>query len=76
MLPQDVHTRFRTEAHQDVVPRFNERFLLSLKSLPCCLMLDDTLDILPWARQTLRIEPVEATKVGGWARVCAGRGEY
>lgn len=26
-------------------------------------MLDDTLDILPWARQTLRIEAVEATKV-------------
>lgn len=28
----DVHQRFRTEAHQDVVPRFNERFLLSLAS--------------------------------------------
>lgn len=28
----DVHQRFRTEAHQNVVPRFNERFLLSLSS--------------------------------------------
>lgn len=27
---QDVHSRYRTEAHQDVVNRFNERFLLSL----------------------------------------------
>lgn len=31
-LSMDVHQRFRTEAHQDVVPRFNERFLLSLSS--------------------------------------------
>jgi hypothetical protein len=23
-----------------------------------CLMLDDTLDVLPWARQTLTIAPV------------------
>lgn len=23
--PQDVHSRYRTEAHQDVVGRFNER---------------------------------------------------
>jgi N-acetyltransferase 10 len=37
---------------QDLVPRFNERFLLSLKDMAHCLMLDDTLDVLPWARQT------------------------
>ncbi|KNC70519.1 hypothetical protein SARC_16950, partial [Sphaeroforma arctica JP610] len=29
-MTMDVHSRFRTEAHQDVVARFNERFLLSL----------------------------------------------
>jgi tRNA(Met) C34 N-acetyltransferase TmcA len=46
---QDVHDRFRTEAHQDVVGRFNERFLLSLQDVPSCLLLDDTLDVLPWA---------------------------
>ena len=50
--------RYRTEAHSDLRPRFNERFLRSLRDMPSCLMLDDSLDILPWARQTLRIEPV------------------
>lgn len=45
------------------MPRFNERFLLSLKAMPMCLMLDDTLDILPWARQTLHIEAVEGPTV-------------
>ncbi len=49
--------------HQDVVPRFNERFLLSLKMMPTCLMLDDTLDVLPWARQALHIEPIEDVNV-------------
>ncbi len=29
--------------------------------MPNCLMLDDTLDVLPWARQTLHIEPVPPT---------------
>ena len=29
-LAMDVHARYRTEAHQLVEPRFNERFILSL----------------------------------------------
>jgi N-acetyltransferase 10 len=29
-LTMDVHSRYRTEAHQDTVSRFNERFILSL----------------------------------------------
>lgn len=58
-----MHARFRTDAHKNLTPRFNERFLLSLKSMPLCLMLDDSLDVLPWARQTLHIEPVEAAAV-------------
>ena len=29
-MTMDVHSRFRTEGHQDVVARFNERFTLSL----------------------------------------------
>lgn len=57
-MTMDVHSRYRTESHHDVVARFNERFLLSLKEMPACLMLDDTLDVLPWARQTLTIAPV------------------
>ena len=31
-MSMDVHARFRTESHQDVVGRFNERFILSLAS--------------------------------------------
>lgn len=29
VLFQDVHSRYRTEAHQDVVGRFNERYVCS-----------------------------------------------
>lgn len=35
-MTMDVHARYRTEAHKDVVCRFNERFLLSLKEMPHC----------------------------------------
>jgi N-acetyltransferase 10 len=37
----DVHSRFRTEAHNEVIPRFNERFILSLAECSGCLVLDD-----------------------------------
>ena len=40
-LSMDVHSRFRTEAHHEVVPRFNERFILSLGDCHGCLVLDD-----------------------------------
>ena len=43
----DVHTRYRTEAHQNVQPRFNERFILSLSNCNSCLAIDDELNILP-----------------------------
>ncbi|KAI0435746.1 GNAT acetyltransferase 2-domain-containing protein [Xylaria telfairii] len=46
-LSMSVHSRFRTEAHQDVVARFNERFLLSLGSCQNCLVIDDELNVLP-----------------------------
>lgn len=46
-LTMDVHSRFRTEAHGEIVPRFNERFILSLAQCPACLVLDDELNILP-----------------------------
>uniref|UniRef100_A0A2K6DK79 RNA cytidine acetyltransferase n=1 Tax=Macaca nemestrina TaxID=9545 RepID=A0A2K6DK79_MACNE len=46
-MTMDVHSRYRTEAHQDVVGRFNERFLLSLASCKKCLVIDDQLNILP-----------------------------
>jgi N-acetyltransferase 10 len=46
-MTMDVHSRFRTEAYNDVVPRFNERFLLSLGDAGNCLVVDDRLNILP-----------------------------
>ncbi|KAL5596538.1 hypothetical protein BROUX41_006764 [Berkeleyomyces rouxiae] len=45
-MSMDVHSRYRTEAHNDVVARFNERFLLSLGSCQC-LVIDDELNVLP-----------------------------
>lgn len=46
-MTMDVHNRFRTEAHHEVIPRFNERFILSLGECNSCLVLDDELNILP-----------------------------
>ncbi len=46
-LSMDVHSRYRTEAHSDVVARFNERFILSLGSCESCLVIDDELNVLP-----------------------------
>jgi N-acetyltransferase 10 len=55
-----VHSRFRTESHQNIVARFNERFLLSLTSCNQCIVVDDQLNILPISNATLHIEPVAA----------------
>ncbi|XP_024941592.1 RNA cytidine acetyltransferase isoform X2 [Cephus cinctus] len=57
-MSMDVHQRFRTEAHRDVVCRFNERFLLSLASCNRCLVVDDQLRVLPLSSQNLKIEPL------------------
>ncbi|KAL9599665.1 MAG: hypothetical protein Q9219_003653 [cf. Caloplaca sp. 3 TL-2023] len=46
-LSMDIHSRYRTEAHNDVVARFNERFVLSLGSCDTCLFVDDELNVLP-----------------------------
>ncbi|KAI4101288.1 MAG: hypothetical protein L6R37_005031 [Teloschistes peruensis] len=46
-LSMDIHSRYRTEAHDDVVARFNERFVLSLGSCDSCLIVDDELNVLP-----------------------------
>uniref|UniRef100_A0A6T6YLF8 RNA cytidine acetyltransferase n=1 Tax=Amorphochlora amoebiformis TaxID=1561963 RepID=A0A6T6YLF8_9EUKA len=46
-MAMNVHKRYRTAAHQDVVARFNERFLLSLSTCNSCLVVDDELNILP-----------------------------
>lgn len=46
-MSMDIHSRYRTEAHNDVVARFNERFILSLGSCENCLVVDDELNVLP-----------------------------
>ncbi|XP_018326936.1 RNA cytidine acetyltransferase isoform X2 [Agrilus planipennis] len=61
-ITMDVHQRFRTEAHQDVVCRFNERFLLSLASCKRCLVVNDQLQILPISSHNIHITPVERSE--------------
>uniref|UniRef100_A0A3P9KSH9 RNA cytidine acetyltransferase n=1 Tax=Oryzias latipes TaxID=8090 RepID=A0A3P9KSH9_ORYLA len=57
-MTMDVHARYRTEAHQDVVGRFNERFILSLSSCKNCVVIDDQLNILPVSSHMTSIKPV------------------
>ncbi|KAF7663760.1 hypothetical protein LDENG_00202250 [Lucifuga dentata] len=57
-LTMDVHSRYRTEAHQDVVGRFNERFILTLASCKNCVVIDDQLNILPISSHMANIKPV------------------
>lgn len=52
-MSMDVHSRYRTESSGDVVPRFNERFILSLAGCANCLFCDDELNILPLSKKTL-----------------------
>jgi len=57
-ISMDVHSRYRTEAHQDVVNRFNERFILSLASNHAAVFLDDSLNILPLSSHMKTLEKV------------------
>jgi len=52
-MSMDVHSRYRTESSGDVIPRFNERFILSLGGCANCLVCDDELNILPLSKRTL-----------------------
>jgi N-acetyltransferase 10 len=63
-MSMDVHSRFRTEAYHEVVPRFNERFILSLGDCGGCLVLDDELNILPLSSKVQCI-PSSTSKLGG-----------
>ena len=57
-MSMDVHSRYRTDSAGDIVPRFNERFILSLGDCRNCLVCDDELNVLPISRRTLRqLEP-------------------
>ncbi|XP_013088592.2 RNA cytidine acetyltransferase-like isoform X3 [Biomphalaria glabrata] len=59
-LTMDVHAKFRTESHQDVIGRFNERFVLSLGTCKSCLVMDDKLQLLPISSHALDIELLPA----------------
>lgn len=61
-MNMDVHQRFRTEAHNDVVCRFNERFLLSLASCKRCLVVNDQLEVLPISSHNLHVAAVEKSE--------------
>ena len=57
-MTMDVHARYRTDGTSGgggvLVPRFNERFLLSLAQCHNCLVCDDELNVLPLSRTALR----------------------
>jgi len=55
----DVHSRFRTEAHNLVEPRFNERFILSLRDCTACMAIDDEINILPLTDHIKDIKEVQ-----------------
>ncbi|XP_014475286.1 PREDICTED: N-acetyltransferase 10-like isoform X2 [Dinoponera quadriceps] len=62
-MNMDVHQRFRTEAQQNIVCRFNERFLLSLASCNRCLVIDHHLNVLPISSHNLKIEPAHKSTI-------------
>lgn len=57
-MSMDVHARYRTESHQDVVSRFNERFILSLMDCRASCIIDDRFNVLPVCSHILNITPV------------------
>jgi len=52
-MTMDVHSRYRTAGSGEVVPRFNERFILTLGKCENCLVCDDELNILPISKKAL-----------------------
>ncbi|PGH23220.1 hypothetical protein AJ80_02636 [Polytolypa hystricis UAMH7299] len=68
-LSMDIHSRYRTEAHGDVVARFNERFILSLGGCDSCLVVDDELNVLPISggKDVKPLPPVDPSEAGNSA---------
>ncbi|KAJ1966346.1 N-acetyltransferase 10 [Dipsacomyces acuminosporus] len=64
-MTMDVHARYRTEVHGDVVARFNERFILSLADNRSCLVVDDELNVLPISlgKSVKPVQPKKADQV-------------
>ncbi|KAL9704994.1 hypothetical protein quinque_008512 [Culex quinquefasciatus] len=62
-MSMDVHKRYRTEAHQDVTCRFNERLILSFADCSRCLLVNDDLTVLPLSSKTAEVRPVEGNAI-------------
>lgn len=60
-MSMDVHKRYRTEAHQNVTCRFNERLILSLADCKRCLLVNDDLTVLPLSSKTATVVPVDVS---------------
>ncbi len=71
-LTMDVHQRLRTESHQNVVPRFNERLVLSLSRCASCILMDDELNVLPTSSHVAKITPVATNADGSLAEETEG----
>lgn len=61
-ISMDVHNRYRTEAHNEITARFNERFILSLASCSSVLVLDDQLRVLPISSHIENVEAIPASQ--------------
>ena len=54
-MTMDVHSRYRTDAHQHIKPRFNERFILSLATCENALCINDKLGVLPISTSAVKM---------------------
>lgn len=64
-MSMDVHKRYRTEAHQNITCRFNERLILSLADCNRCLLVNDDLTVLPLSSKTANIQAIDVSDIGG-----------
>uniref|UniRef100_A0A182J3W1 RNA cytidine acetyltransferase n=1 Tax=Anopheles atroparvus TaxID=41427 RepID=A0A182J3W1_ANOAO len=64
-MSMDVHKRYRTEAHQNVTCRFNERLILSLADCSRCLLVNDDLTVLPLSSRTADVKPIDVSTIAG-----------
>uniref|UniRef100_A0A182NDD7 RNA cytidine acetyltransferase n=1 Tax=Anopheles dirus TaxID=7168 RepID=A0A182NDD7_9DIPT len=62
-MSMDVHKRYRTEAHQNVTCRFNERLILSLADCSRCLLVNDDLTVLPLSSRTADVKPIDVSSI-------------
>lgn len=62
-LNMDIHKRYRTDSHQEIKCRFNERLILSLADCDRCLLVNDNLTVLPLSQKTANVEAIEISQV-------------